>query len=115
MTFEYQEVRTCTAQIDVDDIGNCCILSRNLLGEECYMYIKTDFGSTQILFYGPTVPDIDQLPDNVSYSYSRFDFAEGKIIKMIQKFISNAEYAEVIDFEYMKDHIRNFIECMVEY
>lgn len=115
MTFEYQEVKTCTASIDVDDIGNCCILTRSVLGEERYLYINTQFGSTQIISYGPIVPDIDQLPSSCGYSYNRFDFNDRKIIKEIEKFISTAEYAEVIDVEYMKDNMRDFMDNMIVY
>ena len=115
MIFEYQEVRTCTASIDIDDVGNCCILTRNMLGEERYLYIKTDFGSTQIVRYGPIVPDISQLPMSLSYNYERFDTNEGKIIKIIQKFIDDAEYVELIDVDYMKEHIVDIMENLEEY
>ena len=115
MTFEYQEVRTCTASIDIDDIGNCCLLTRNMLGEERYLYIKTDFGSTQMLRYGPIVPDVDQLPAYVDYEYTRFDTNEVKIIKTIQKFIADAEYVEVTDIDTIKENMRDLLESMVEY
>jgi len=115
MTFEYQEVRTCTASIDVDDICNCCILTRSRLGEERYLYIKTDFGSTQIVKYGPIVPDLSQLPVYSYYEYNRFDTNEIKIIKNIQKFVADADYAEVIDVDYMKENIRDYMENLEEY
>ena len=49
MVFEYLEVVSNTAQIDVDDIGNCVLLNRSLLGEEKYLIIRTDIGLTQVV------------------------------------------------------------------
>ena len=116
MTFEYQEVRTAMAQIEIEDIGNCCVVSKNQLGEEKYLLIKTDIGLTQIVTYGPIIPDIEQLPTFVSYTYQRFDFNEGKIIKIIQKFISDATEVELSEPENVCDNFRDlFTESRKEF
>ena len=115
MVFEYQEIKTCTASIEVEDIGNCCLISRNLIGEERYLMIKTDFGSTQVILYGPNVPDIDQLPMSVIYSYNRYDFNDRKIIKTIQNFIADADQVEVTDFDTIKENVKNLIDHLEEY
>ena len=92
MVFEYQEVKTCTASIEVEDIGNCCLISRNLIGEERYLMIKTDFGSTQVILYGPNVPDIDQLPIDGSWYYDIFGDKEiNKVINLLPNNLAETE------------------------
>ena len=77
--------------------------------------IKTDFGSTQVILYGPNVPDIDQLPMSVIYSYNRYDFNDRKIIKTIQNFIADADQVEVTDFDTIKENVKNLIDHLEEY
>jgi hypothetical protein len=62
MVFDYLEVRSTMAQIDVEDVGNCALLNRSVLGEEKYLVIKTDIGLTQVVQFGPIIPDYDELP-----------------------------------------------------
>jgi len=115
MVFEYQMVKTSLAQIEIDDIGNCCLLQRNSLGEESYLYIITEVGSTQVVQYGPIVPDMESLPQNVSYSYQRFDFNERRITKIIQQFVGLAEYVEECDINDIIQNMRPPIENLEHY
>ena len=39
--FDYMQVITVGAQLEVDDIGECCILGRDDLGQEYYLIIST--------------------------------------------------------------------------
>ena len=39
--------------------------------------------------YGPSVPDIGLLPSSANLSYTRFDYNEYKIEKIIDKFLNN--------------------------
>ena len=112
MVFEYLEVVSNTAQIDVDDIGNCVLLNRSLLGEEKYLIIRTDIGLTQVVQFGPIVPDFDELPQAVNYSYQRFDANEAKVIKIIKKFVSDAAQMEETTLEYIKEHVCDFIDVL---
>ena len=115
MIFEYQQVTKCEAQIDIDDIGNCCLISRNVLGEESYLYILTQIGLTQVITYGPIVPDFDQLPANVSYKYQRFDYNDRKVEGIIEKFVSTAEYVECVNIEDIRQNIKPMLDNLEIY
>lgn len=115
MEFEYNEVRTTLATIEIDDIGNCCLLSRNELEEERYLVIQSILGETTVIYYGPIVPDIEQLPMKVSYTYSRFDFDERKLIKQINTFMSDATHVELCKLDYIRDKMKNMIELIEDF
>ena len=112
MVFDYLEVTSATAQIDIDDIGNCALLNRSLLGEEKYLVIKTDIGLTQVVQFGPIVPDCDELPQTVYYSYQKFDANETKVIKIIKRFISDAAQMEETTIEYIKSQIVDLLDVL---
>lgn len=100
------------AQIDVEDVGNCALLNRSVLGEEKYLVIKTDIGLTQVVQFGPIIPDYDELPQTVSYSYQKYDANDAKTIKIIKKFISDAAQVEETEPEYIKDHVIDFMDVL---
>ena len=112
-TFEYMIVRTVGAQLEVNDIGECCILGRDDLGQEYYLIITTYMGSTDIIEYGPALPDFEVLPKSVKYTFDRIDYSEFKIEKRIDKFLSGhpITYAEVVDLE----EIHEFIKAPIDY
>lgn len=103
MTFDYLQRVVVDAQLNVDDIGQCAILGRNDLGEENYLIIRTEMGFTEMIMYGPVVPDLDILPFGVSMQYSRFDFNQSKIEKAIDRFLNDPKkcisQAEVVSIE----------------
>lgn len=45
-SFDYFVTQVVNATLEVDDIGNVCILARNDLGEEYYLCVKTELGET---------------------------------------------------------------------
>lgn len=89
MQFEYLLRTVADATVDIDDIGNCALATNNDLGEEYYLIIKTDFGWTELIQYGPAVPEIDYLPYSINYSYARYEVNESKTAKIIDKFLSD--------------------------
>lgn len=89
MTFDYLERVVVDGQLEVDDIGQCAILGRNDLGEEWYLFIKTELGWTEIIEWGPVIPDFDLLPATVNISYNRIEWSSYKIEKTIDKFLNN--------------------------
>lgn len=112
MTFEYMARIVVDATIDVDDIGNFAIRANNDECEEYYIAVKTVLGWTEIVVFGPIVPDIEQLPKSSSCTYNRFEFNEFKITKAVDKFLNN-QYAKItqaqcISVEEAKKNIRNF-------
>ena len=107
-TFEYMLIRTVGAELKVDDIGECCILGRDDLGQEYYMVVTTHMGLTDIVEYGPALPDFEVLPKSVTYKFDRIDFSEFKIEKRIDKFLTShpITYAEVVKLEDIHEFIR---------
>lgn len=112
-TFEYMIVRTVGAQLDIDDIGECCILGRDDLGQEYYLIITTYMGSTDIIEYGPALPDFEILPKSVKYTFDRIDYSEFKIEKRIDKFLTGhpITFAQVVTL----DEIHEFIKAPLNY
>lgn len=91
MTFEYLQRVVVEGQLDVDNIGDCVLQANNDLNEEFYLIIKTDLGWTEVLEYGPCVPDLLELHYNYSAKYSRFEFSESKIERIIDKFLNDGK------------------------
>lgn len=110
-SFEYFQVVMVNAQLDVDDIGDCAILGRNDQGEEFYIATHTYMGQTEIIEYGPHIPDLIILPRTVNYNYDRIDYSEFKIEKRIERFLNNPKYcitqAQVITLEELKQVIKS--------
>jgi hypothetical protein len=106
--FNYFYTQVINATINVDDIGNVCLLARNDLGEEYYLIINTYLGETKILNYGPAQPDLQTLPANIFMSYCKFDYNENKICKIIDKFINSnlITYVEETNYDDLKDKIK---------
>lgn len=89
MTFDYIQRVTVDGQLEVDNIGDCVIVGRNDIGEESYLIITTSLGVTEVVHYGPTVPDLSILPFSVTLNYNRFDYSQGKIEKIIDRFLND--------------------------
>lgn len=109
MTFDYIQRITVDGQLEVDNIGQCVILGRNDIGEESYLIITTILGITEVIHYGPVVPDLEILPFSVSFNYTRFDYSQQKIEKIIERFLNDPKrgitYAETTTIEAIIDHI----------
>lgn len=116
MKFDYCITTVADAQLDVSDMGNVCIEANNLRGEYYYLLIKTDLGWTEILEYGPIVPDVKLLPTSVICNYSRIEYSEYKLDKLITKFLNDGKrsiaQALVIDADDAKKVMRNLVESV---
>lgn len=106
MTFDYLERVIVEGQLDVENIGQCIIEGNNDIGEFWYLFIKTELGWSEIIDYGPHLPDFDLLHPNFQIKYSRIEYNEGKIERTIDKFlndpkrvISQARVVELSDIE----------------
>ena len=81
---------------------------------EYYLILRTELGLTKSLEYGPSIPDLDELPMSVSMRYNQFEFNESKIAKMITKFlnsnsITQARETEVEDIVMRIKHLEEYI------
>lgn len=108
MVFEYSVQRTFNESIDIVDIGNTAIRCTSAKQDLYYIILKTVFGKTHILKFGPVVPDIDLLANDFDVSYKKIDYKEMAISKEVNKFINDFRkeitlVEEVIDDEAWKD------------
>ena len=89
MTFEYLQRVVVDGTLEIDNIGDCTIQGNNDLGEFFYLIIVTKLGWTEILDYGPCVPDFDILQANYQIKYQRIEYNQGKLERIIDKFLND--------------------------
>lgn len=100
--------------IEIDDIGNCCIIANTDSLEEFYLIIKTKLGWTEIIEYGPINPDLDIFENHMEYTYDKFEFSDKKISSRIDKFLNRRYYTITQAREATIDEIKPLIRSMVE-
>lgn len=88
-TFDYFYTRTAMDTLNVENVGNCCIECANDDGLFYYLIINTSLGLTDIFTYGPIIPDINELPKNVSCTYKSIEYNEKKLEAIISDFIND--------------------------
>jgi len=114
MKFDYLQRVVIEAQLDVENIGQCVIVGNNDFGEEYYLIIGTDLGWTEVIEYGPATPDLDILPFNVNSSYSRFEYNQNKLERIIDKFLNNPKrlvtQARVVELDEIRENIINPVD-----
>ena len=113
MNFEYAFQPRSTADIELDDPYNVCLLGRTMRQEEYYLYISTVLGETQIVQYGPY--EEDKKPRFISYTYSRIPFNEKKICGIIDRFLNSNDIfqAEEVQLEDIKSCMENLIDKVI--
>lgn len=109
MNFEYFYDLVPQKLIEIDDIANVCLEGKDLSGNFCYLLISCKNGFVHILQYGPDNPDFNNSPSEVYCSYSRIDFSERKLTKIIDSFVNMKNMDEVreITIEEALKNIRN--------
>lgn len=119
MTFEYLQRVTVDAELDIENIGDCIIRGRSDLGEEQYLITRTEQGFTEIIDYGPVDPSIDLLPFGVTLHYSRFEYNQNKICKIIDRFLNDPKrfitQAEVVTLDDIADNIRKSLYSILKF
>lgn len=67
-----------------------------------------------MLEYGPYIEGVT--PDNLTCNFLRFDYNETRIDKLINKFLNNTKrnitQAFTVEFDTIKDKLRNPVEYM---
>ena len=89
MVFEFSVQKTFNQSIDVVDMGNTALRCTNRQKEDYYLIVKTVFGKTHFLKFGPVCPDIEVLINEFSVTYKKMDYKEPSICKEIDKFIND--------------------------
>ena len=114
MTFEYLQRVIIDAELEVENIGDCVLLGRNDLGTEFYLILTTDLGWTECIEYGPCTPEFEELPHDYTIKYSRFEYNQTKIERIIDKFLNNPKYsvsqAQVVDLTDIREFLVNPID-----
>lgn len=122
MIIDYNAENIFTKQIDLVDPGNCTLRCTGSNINEYYILIRTYFGRTYVLKYGPLLPDLGTLNDSFELSYKTFDYKESKIQKEIEKLLQD-ERKEIVDVEELTaeevlkefpDIAKNFLEIGVD-
>ena len=114
MRIDYFIQRTAIDSIEIEDIGKCVIEACNDKGAFYYLIIRTVDGFSNILEYGPIVPDIKTLPNSVICDYTKMEFTEGKIGKIVEKFLNDSRrqitQAREVDIEEALGNCRSLLE-----
>lgn len=114
MTFDYLERVVVEGQLEVENIGQCVIKANNDLSEEFYLIIRTELGWTEMIEYGPCVPDLPLLQMNYQITYTRFEYNQNKLERAIDKFLNNPKrsitQAEVTDITEIRDFLINPVD-----
>lgn len=104
-SFEYMHVTTALDSITITEIGECCLHAFNDLGTEWYLLCTTNSGTTRILTVGP-VKDVNE---EIEISRKLLQYNEGKIIKIIEKWLQDTKKEITQVFECEKDEIFDII------
>lgn len=109
MTFDYLERVVVDGELEVNNIGDCIIQGQNDFAEKWYLIIKTELGWTDIMDYGPIIPDVELLSPNFKILYNRIEYNQGKLEKTIDKFLNDPKrgitQAQVVNFEDIQDEL----------
>ena len=117
MIFEYSVQKTFNESIDVVDIGNTALRCHGSKLDFYYIILKTIMGKTNIIKFGPVVPDVDVLFNDFTVSYKKIDYKENLIEKEVDKFINDYKkeitlVEEITEYEAWQDFpaIQQFFE-----
>lgn len=103
MIFEYSVQKTFNESIDIVDIGNTALRCTNNKHDVYYIIIKTLFGKTSIIKFGPICSDLEVLLQDFSVNYKKVDYKETIICNEISKFINDFR-KEIITIEEVTDY-----------
>ena len=108
--FKYNTQTVQIDSIEVEDIGNCALEAIDQLGRYFYFIIVTVDGWSKVITFGPVIPDIILLPTGYQSSYNYMSYADGKMQKMIKKWVLGGKG---VNFESVKQI--NLEEAVAQY
>ena len=101
MNFPYMYVTNSFANLDVEEVGDCCIQIFTDDGMTGYLYIDSKDGQSKVLelTYLPT--DLDLLPilNKFNFNYSYFEYSFNKLCNIIRKFLVNSKITQALLIE----------------
>ncbi len=115
MQFEYLYQIQATGTLDIEDIGNVCLSLTNDLYREYIIIIKTEYGWSKVIQYGPIQIDIDKPCPSVKYTYQEMEFNENKLSKIIEKALNGytlCTQATIIEIDEALEKIKDLREYL---
>lgn len=97
--FSYFKEVVVNANLEIDDIGNCCIKTFTDTGYYSILIIKTVMGESTIFTYGPLLVDFESLPKEVNCNITRIEYNPKKIYAIIDKFINSKDITQAMEIE----------------
>lgn len=90
MIVEYYEQLSYTKSFSIDDIGNFAIKATSTAdGLDYFMVVKTEFGKTAIVKFGPIIAASQLLLPGYFVSYTQIDYKESKIERETDSFVND--------------------------
>lgn len=118
MKFEYFYTTKAEGQLEIESLGNFALQTFNDLGESWVLAVRTDYGRTQVLQYGPFIPEINMPCTPTTSTYRRFEFNESKICDIINKQLNdsyhNITQANLIEYDEALKYIKNMKELLID-
>ena len=103
-------------QLNLETNDTFCIEATNDSGFAYYLIVKTVYGVTEIVEYGPLLIDCNELPDNVMYTYHKSDYNSGRIDRTIEMFLNAPKklitQAREVTLKYAKSKIKNLVDVI---
>lgn len=114
MQFNYLYTTTHNASIDIEDIGNVCLLATNDAFLEYLLIIKTEDGETKVIRQGPIIVDTDIPGTKFSITMEKSKYHMGKLMSTIENFllsniISQVQIIELDEAKSKLKHLVNYI------
>lgn len=111
--FKYFYQMEATGFLDVEDIGNFCLSLTNNLMREFIIIVKTEYGQTKVITFGPWVIDMTLPCCDCSLNYREFEFSESKIETLVDKALNGYNaitQATVITEEEARSRIKDLVK-----
>lgn len=91
-TFKFNNYKTALNEITIPAVGDFVIEAINE-DDQFYYYllVKTYLGTTNIYWYGPIIPDINELLDKYSCNYFKMSYNEKKLNSFIDKWLNDSK------------------------
>ena len=118
--FKFNNEYVAQSLIELDNIGDFCLEAINeddLL--YYYLMIKTVMGKSEIVSFGPIIPDMEELPSGYTCSYENIDYSDKRIFIYINKWLNDRgkkiTSAKQISVKEFYDNIPDIKDCIQKY
>ena len=116
VNIKYSPVSVMSAEIDIDNIGECCLKAEDELGSLYYLIISTDSGVAKTIKFGPIQGESGYEPNKSKVEYESIVFDAKKLIAKATYFLTGNKIvnAEVIDKSEAVDELVNAMRRLCE-